>query len=556
MALGSTNMPDLRTRLTLDISDFTTGLVHARGEARLFSREIEGVGGHFRAAGVAMATFATVSVFTAGIIGTAFMGAIGVLMTLGVVSAFQAESVQVAWTQTGEHLRQGMLAAARSYVPVLERLAAKTRTMFDEVQPAITAVFDRLAPIFEDLSVSFMGWFSDLILEMPSMVNSAIAFLQEIGPAWDAMTDNMRVGWNEMYAAVLEFGPTILLEGLPPFGIFVGSILSMLGSVVESAASLSGPFFTALAEVGTAAKFAFADVLSQITPELALFGATLSDLGLGLVDLLSGAGPGLSALIAELRNLGPIVADVFRGLEPSLGHLLGVTADMGAALMPVAAAFGQFLVQLGPVLVAFGHLAVAMASGFVEGIQPLLEAMGYSGWSDAMVDGIEAITPGMRELSKLFGEFVTIVVFGGGAILNAFSMIVGGLASMAGIFGSLGENAGRALVVGIIAGIGFMFSPLIGVVAGLIAAVSMFRGSSAPAPSPPPPMLPPMPAAPGTPGSPAPMPTSGAASVTNVNVNVEGSVLSERELQTVVQDAALQQESRNAGSTFATSVRS
>src|SRR5690606_17283369 len=82
---------------------------HARGEASMFGREIGGVANHFRAAGVAMATFATVSLFTAGIIATAFMASIGVLMTLGVVSAFQAESVQNAWSKTGEHLRKGML---------------------------------------------------------------------------------------------------------------------------------------------------------------------------------------------------------------------------------------------------------------------------------------------------------------------------------------------------------------------------------------------------------------------------------------------------------------
>jgi hypothetical protein len=193
--LGASNMPDLRTRLTLDTSDFTTGLVHARGEARLFGREIGGVASHFSTAAVAMATFATVSLFTAGIIATAFMASIGVLMTLGVVSAFQAESVQAAWGKTGEHLRKGLLESARSYIPVLERLAERTITVFDQVQPAITQVFDRLAPVFEDLSVSFMDWFADLIIRMPSMVNNALAFLHEIGPAWDAMTDNMRAGW-------------------------------------------------------------------------------------------------------------------------------------------------------------------------------------------------------------------------------------------------------------------------------------------------------------------------------------------------------------------------
>src|SRR5690606_7008495 len=257
MPMGSTNMPDLRTRLTLDISGLTTGLAYARCEASMFGREISGVANHFTTAAVAMATFATVSLFTAGIIATAFMASIGVLMTLGVVSAFQAESVQNAWSKTGEHLRKGMLEAARAYVPVLERLAERTRTVFDQVQPAITQVFNRLAPLFEQLSNDFMDWFADLILRLPSMVDNAIAFLYEIGPAWDQMTDNMRVGWDRLYDAVIEFGPTILKDGLPPFGEFVGNLLSMLGTVVEAAASLSGPFFTALAVVSDSLRVAF-----------------------------------------------------------------------------------------------------------------------------------------------------------------------------------------------------------------------------------------------------------------------------------------------------------
>src|SRR5690606_31090453 len=45
-------------------------------------------------------------------------------------------------------------------------------------------------------------------------------------------------------------------------------------------------------------------------------------------------------------------------------------------------------------------------------------------------------------------------------------------------FGELGQNAGRALVVGIIAGLGFMVSPLVGVVSGLVAAVAAFLPNS------------------------------------------------------------------------------
>jgi hypothetical protein len=593
MALGASNMPDLRTRLTLDTSDFTTGLVHARGEARLFGREIGGVANHFSTAAVAMATFATVSLFTAGIIATAFMASIGVLMTLGVVSAFQAESVQEAWGQTGEHLRKGMLDAARSYVPVLERLAERTRTVFDSVQPAITQVFDRLAPVFEDLAVSFMDWFADLILRMPSMVNNALDFLNEIAPAWDAFTDNMRAGWDEMYQAVIEFGPTILKDGLPPFGEFIGNLLSMLGSVIEAAAQLSGPFFTALAVVSDALKIAWADVIAEITPSLADFGGTLENLGLGLVALLDGIGPQLRGMIDELVHLGPFVQAMFTGLGPVLEGLLQVVIETNQHLMPLWESLSVFIPQLGMVLVSVARVASAFIGGFIEGIAPLIGVLGDVTWSEALIMGLEAIIPAARMVGQIFGEITTFVVTAVGAVLNAVSAITDGVLGLTGLFGDAGFNAGRALVVGIIAGLGFMISPLMGIVAGLVAAIAMFLPRS---PAEEGPLsgdgspdargrklgemfaegiasstglvtaaaqqlansvaMPMMPAAPGASGTPVIPMSGGGGSVQNIYVTVQGSVISERELQAAIQEAALRKESRNAGSTLATSVRS
>jgi hypothetical protein len=589
--LGASNMPDLRTRLTLDTSDFTTGLVHARGEARLFGREIGGVASHFSTAAVAMATFATVSLFTAGIIATAFMASIGVLMTLGVVSAFQAESVQAAWGQTGEHLRKGMLESARAYIPVLERLAERTRTVFDSVQPAITQVFDRLAPVFEDLSVSFMDWFADLIMRMPSMVDNALSFLNDIGPAWDQMTDNMRAGWDEMYQAVIDFGPTILKDGLPPFGEFIGNLLSMLGSVIESAAQLSGPFFTALAVVSDAAKVAWADILTEITPSLAQFGGTLENLGLGLVALLDGIGPQLRDMIDELNHLGPFVQNMFTGLGPVLEGLLGVVVEVNQALMPLWEGLSVFIPAFGTVLVAFGRVFAAFIGGFIVGLEPLIGVLGDVTWAEALVMGLEALIGPARMVGEVFGEITVFVVSAVGAVLNAVAAITGAITGLTDFMGETGFNAGRALVVGIIAGLGFMVSPLVGVVAGLVAAVAMFLPRS---PAETGPLsgdgspdkrgmklgemfadgiaastglvtaaaqklatsvaMPILPSAPGT-GAPMPVMAGGGTVVNHYNVTVQGSVLTERELQAVIQEAALKKESRNAGSTLATSVR-
>lgn len=592
MALSSTNMPDLRTRLTLDTSDFTTGLVHARGEARLFGREIGGVANHFSTAAVAMATFATVSLFTAGIIATAFMGSIAVLMTLGVVSAFQAESVQAAWSQTGEHLRKGMLESARAYIPVLERLAERTRTWFDSIQPSITAVFDRLAPLFEDLAVSFQDWFGDLVERMPSMVDNALAFLFEIGPAWDQMTDNMRVGWNDMYQAVIDFGPTILKDGLPPFGTFVGNLLSMLGSIVEAASQLSGPFFTALAVVSDELKLRFADLLVEITPELALFGGTLENLGLGLIALLDGIGPQLRDMIAELNHLGPFVEQLFAGLGPTLEGLLGVVVEVNQALMPLWESLAVFIPQLGLVLVAFGRVFAAFVGGFITGIEPIIGVLGDVTWSEALIMGLEAIIEPARRVGEIFGQITVFVMQAIGAVTDALAVIVGAVTGLTDTLGSLGQNAGRALVVGIIAGLGFMVSPLVGIVSGLVAAIAMFLPRS---PAETGPLsgdgspdqrgkklgemfaegiasstglvqsaaqkladsvgMPLMPTAPGATGLPTPPVVVGGGGGQTINVTVQGSVITERELQAVIQEAALRKESRNAGSTLATSVR-
>src|SRR5215207_9257687 len=451
-------MPDLRTRLTLDISDFTRGLVEARGSANLFSREIENVSSHFKTAGVAMATFATVSLFTAGIVVTAFM---------------QAESVQVAWSRTGEHIRKGMLEAARSYVPVLERLAVRTITMFDSVQPALTQVFDRLAPLFEDLSVSFMDWFGDLIMRMPSMVNSAIAFLFEIGPAWDQATDNMRAGWEGVYQTVLDFGPALIKNALPSFGSFVGALLSLLSPIIESASEFGGPFFDMLATIAGAAHGLLRDLLGEITPNLIEISDTMALMGLGIATMLGGIEGPIDDMLVDLVKFGAIAAATFAGLEPTLTGLLQAASNTGAELMPVFAAIGAWLVEFGPLAVALTNMITAMVRGFVTGIKPLLDAFGVD-WSSGMVTAIEDITPAMEHLAELAGRFTVVLVTGAGIVIDALGGIVNTVAMLSGLFQDTGFNAGTMLVAGIIAGLAFMVSPLLGVVASMVLAVAAF----------------------------------------------------------------------------------
>lgn len=588
---GTTNMPDLRTRLTLDITDFTRGLVSARSQASLFGNEIQSVGGHFKTAGVAMATFATIALFTAGIVVTSFMAAIGVLMTLGAVSAMQAESVQIAWGQTGEHLRTGMLEASRAYIPVLERLASKTIQVFDSVMPALTAVFDRLAPLFEDLSVSFLGWFGDLINRLPSMVNNAIAFLFLIGPAWDQATDNMRAGWNEMYQAILSFGPALMTDGLPAFGAFVGAVLSLLAPIVEAASQFAGPFFAMLAMVVGAAQDTFGAILLGITPELISVANVMGTLGISIVQMFAGADEPMSDLLNHLVTFGEYASTIFDGMGPSVIGFLQAVANTGGELLPILAALAPFVIGLGPVMVALGNMVTAMARGFVLGIKPLLDAMSID-WSGDLVEGIVLLTPLMEQLAFFTGTFVTALVHGIGMLMDFITPLVAGLSGLTSMFGSAGEQAGTALVVGIIAGLGFMVSPLVGVMAGLVAAVAAFLPRS---PAEVGPLsgdgspdqrgfklgsmfaeglaastdlvraaagglvgsinLPDNPNAIGSSTMAMPNLQNGGGEVTNVTVNVAGNVQTEKDLIAAIKESMLVREARNAGSIFATSLR-
>jgi hypothetical protein len=180
-------------------------------------------------------------------------------------------------------------------------------------------------------------------------------------------------------------------------------------------------------------------------------------------------------------------------------------------------------------------------------------------------------------------------------IINAASTLVSGIGFLSDSFATLGFDAGRALVVGIIAGLGFMISPLAGVAAGLVAAVASFLPRS-PAEQGPfsgdgspdqrgyrlgemfaagiaassdlvagaagalvgAVQLPDNPgqigAAGGMPLSPGFI-TGSESVVNNTYVTVEGSVTTERDLIQSLQDAMLKKEQRNSGSVFATFLR-
>lgn len=591
---GVTNMPDLKTRLTLDISDFTRGLVSARSQASLFGREIDNVGSHFKTAGIAMATFATVSLFTAGIVATSFLASIGVLMTLGAVSAFQAQSVQDAWTKVGDVLTKGMADAARSYVPVLERLAQKTTDVFQAVQPALTQVFDRLAPLFEEISNSFLDWFGGLINRLPAMVNNAIAFLFTIGPAWDQATDNMRAGWESVMDAVLSFGPQLLTTGLPAFGSFVGGVLALLSPIIEAASQFAGPFFQMLTDVVTTGGTVISNLLSEVSGALTELNAGMTDLGQGILAMFMDVGLPFTDILHDLNSFGTLAGDTFAKLQPTFVGLMQSVANTAHEMLPVLSAISVFLIGLGPLAVAVADLVSSMLGGFIQGIQPLLDEMGVD-WSGDLVEGIRLITPAMTDLARVTGEFVTFLVHGLAGIMDVITPIAGMLADMTGLFGTAGQAAGTALVVGLIAGIGFMISPLMGVVFGLVAAISSFLPRS---PAEQGPLsgdgspdqrgyklgsmfadgitastdlvrnaaanlagsvtLPTNSTQIGSPtmqSSPWAQVATAGQQVSNWVFNIAGSVLSEKDLVDIVQTAALQKESRNGGSVIATSVR-
>lgn len=589
---GTTNMPDMRTRLTLDIADFTRGLVSARAQASLFGSSVQTVTSNFAAAGIAMATFATLSLFTAGIVATAFMGSIAVLMTLGAVGASQAQSVKDAWTNTANVIQHGILQASRSYVPVLERLAGKTSAVFTQVQPALTQVFDRLAPLFEDISTEFLDWLGDLVNRMPTMVNAAIGFLFEIGPAWDEATDNMRAGWDRVYQAVLSFGPALLQNGLPPFGAFVGNVLALLAPVIEAASIFSGTFFSALNEVALAAGGLLSGVLVQITPGLDSVAVSLGGIGTGLGIMLSGIGGPLSMMLDDLSQLGAILSVTFAGLEPTLTGLLQSAAETGQALLPVISFLAGLAVQVGPVVVALSQMVSSMIQSFVTGLSPILGQLSPD-WANNLVMGIEAITPAMSQAAEIAGRFVAFLVQGAGMIIAALGSVADFVGGLTGIFHNTGFSAGTALVVGIIAGLGFMVSPLTGVVAGLVAAVAAFLPRS---PAETGPLsgdgspdqrgiklgqmfadgiasttdlvksaaqklvtgVPGMTSEGSSAGGIAAVPvySDGGGGAQTIIVNVQGSVITDRDLQDVIQTAALRRENRNGGSVLATSVRS
>uniref|UniRef100_UPI003F499DD7 hypothetical protein n=1 Tax=Pseudonocardia sp. CA-138482 TaxID=3240023 RepID=UPI003F499DD7 len=601
---GSTNMPDLRTRLTLDTSQFTAGLVEARSQAAMFGSAVGAVGGQFLTAATAMATFAMVGTLVAGVFATAFTAVVGSIMLVGVAAAAQSEQVKSAWVLTLNYIKRGMLAAAQAYIPILTQLAQNVQTAFTQVQPALMEVFERLAPVFGTLANQFLNKFVSIVDSLPNMVNRALAILQSVGPSWDLFLAEVGDGWDRLKETFFQFGAAILQGALPGIGQFFGAILGGIATVVQATASLAGPVFGALGAVATALGAAFAGVVQAILPELAQFGNTLGQLGLGLVHMLSGIGPPLAAIIADLNQLGPIVAAAAVALEPTIAGLLMDAAQMGQALMPLFAALGQFLPQLGPVLVALGQMLVQMAGGFIQGIAPLLAALGNASWSQGMVQGIQAITPVLVHLATVFGEFVTFVVQGFGWIINALATLFAAFSSVVPGLNSIGLAGGKALMVGLIAGIAFLVNPLLGVVVGVIGAIAAF--------------LPHSPADTGPlsgDGSPNargqalakdfaagiaantglvktaaanlasaatagvnPASTSPLSSTStgtgglltswltnlgltsnnggNVTVNVAGSVLSQQELMATIQTASLRKQNRNAGSTMTTAVRS
>ncbi|UBU16680.1 phage tail protein [Nonomuraea gerenzanensis] len=371
---------------------------------------MQGVAREFGLAGAEAARFASSSATVAAIssIFGSLRSAVAALQPAiqPVLAGFRDIAVVGASFSSG--LAPGIASAAQRFGEFLSN-AANSGTALSWMQGALD-VFKQLGQVGGDVIGIFKSIFS-------AMSSGASGALGAIGQLLDQLNAFLASAQGQqalvaIFGALSQVGSALMpifraLGGsLAQVAPHIGAIATALGPGLAAAVSALGP---ALAALGPGLTMV-AQMLAQAfaSPELQ---SGLLMLGQGLSAALAAVAP-LLPVVAQLAGilgqvlgialsnlsaaLGPVISALSSALQPALASISSAFAQLGPAMQPIYAAFGQIagaIVQsvLPPILQLVPSLLDGLVPAFVElinAVNPLIPLL-----TDLLVMAIKDILP-------------------------------------------------------------------------------------------------------------------------------------------------------------------
>ncbi|MGU3502415.1 hypothetical protein [Mycobacterium sp. C31M] len=403
---------------------------------------------------------------------------------------------------------------------MLENILGKTGEMFSQLQPIIqtaTGSFLTLASAGADSFGHLTGSLGTFATEFDGMVQRITS---------SGAFDSAMQGLSQTLDGILGLFTRLMEVGVGAMGQLGGPLENMLGGLGDTlvaAMPALTTFASVIANVIGSLGTNLAPIWGSVTPGLSALTETLGTLTTGVLD---GLGPALTTvgtalsthLTTALQAIGPVLPTLiesFGQLAGTLGNTVAAAISSIAPHIPMmASAFADITNTLIPLIPRFAQLAadgivplMPAIAGLIPAIAPLIQ--NFAQMAQAMMPAVNgffqiagaATSFGTALMSGVIGAITSVV----GAIAGAIAKVdewtaafVRGAQEMIAKAGEMvsqitaklkelgksGLEAGKALVEGLINGIGGMISAAVNkareLASGVANAVKSFLGINSP----------------------------------------------------------------------------
>lgn len=138
-------------------------------------------------AAIVLGLIAALPIIAGGLTGAVVAGIGGGLAALGILLASQFDVVQTKGVETGRFLRDELVNAARSFVPVILEALALVQTRLAMLSDAFDSIFNDASKFVEPLTVGTLNGFEEIIRAIENTTDKFQPFVEELASGFQVI---------------------------------------------------------------------------------------------------------------------------------------------------------------------------------------------------------------------------------------------------------------------------------------------------------------------------------------------------------------------------------
>lgn len=275
------------------------------GDASRLRRTLNDVSGSLVKSVAAVGALGAAGAAASAAVAGASLAAVGLFAGLGIAAAAQNETVKRSYSDLKAHVVAETQAMAAPIVPVLNSIAQRARSTFDQIAPSLAAGFAIVAPMIDQMATGVLSFVTNV---MPGLMASLRA-AEPIVHVLSTGIAGMGTAVSQFFTNVATGAPGATVGFRALFDLING-LLPIIGQLVADIANGLGPAFAAMVPYLISSVQWFRD---QLAPALMLVGGFITQhtgLVMGLAGVLLGLAVAVKAVTVGIAIYNGIQAAI------------------------------------------------------------------------------------------------------------------------------------------------------------------------------------------------------------------------------------------------------